>query len=496
MKEIYIDKGIAQSRVVLIEDNEIKDIYIENHDDKSISGNIYKGRIENVVPGLNAVFINIGIHQNAIMHIDESSLKNYKEGQDIIVQVIREPNGSKGARVGDKIAIPGKFMVLLPEEDGIHISKKINNIENRKILNDNFKNIIDDSAGIIVRTEALKASEEELHLEYNYLKKINNNLLSASQYIKAPKLIFDSKNFYEYVIREYVKYDIDRIVVNSYEGMENIKKLLEKMELGQSSKVFYNEYDFRYLNIISSGLNTILGHRIQLKSGGYLLIDHTDAFTCIDVNTGKFIGDNDLEETAKRINYEACSEIYNLVKLKNISGIVLIDFINMNKKENESLIKKKMEENFLQDKVNSTIHGFTKLGILEMSRAKKGKSLEEIIFEDRVQRKYNCAFLLKEIENECLIKLKHYNINNFRIYISIRLREYIDKLFPDFTKYMKKIFEIKIDFVQSLNIDDYYFDENKDKFVRIDMGNLKINGNLIEFKEENNEVILRIQKIK
>lgn len=497
MKELYIDRGITQSRAAIYVDGKIDELYVENHDDQSITGNIYKGRIENIVPGLNAAFVNIGTSRNAILHFRNDIPGNiYKRGNEILVQVIREAVGEKGPRVSEEISIPGKYIVLLPKYNGVYISHKIKDEKAIERLKAISKNILKNGNGIIFRTEAESIENDRIMEEYSYLSSLWENIEKRYEFIKPPEIVFNSRNFLNFIIREYFRNDIDKVYVNRKEDYNFILDFLNKKSGITNCLIEYVDHDFRYMNALSDDMLKLLNRKVLLSSGVYLIIESTEALTTIDVNTGSFTGSNDKEETILKTNKEACIEIYRMVKLLNISGIILIDFINMENNGNNLIINDFINELFKKDKIQNCIYGFTHLGLLEMSRAKKGKPLQMLVYEDRLKNKINISYLLKEIENKCLRYSMHYNRFEFDIYTNQSLYESINNHYLDFEYHMENIYGIKVNFIKSNSVENYIIDRDvKSQSIVVQIGEKKITGELLSYSEENDEnIIIRIKK--
>lgn len=499
MKEIFIDRGITQSRVAVFEDNKIIDLYIENHGDTNITGNIYKGRVENVVPGLNAAFVNIGTSKNAILHFDDlDNKKDIKRGEEILVQVIREPIKDKGARVSNKISIPGKYVVLLPNTSYIGISQKISEESIRKRFWKLSYEMQYEGYGFIIRTEATNTSEEEVVNDYTYLKELWDNINKRISYIKSPQILFNARDFYDFIIREYLKIDIDKIYVNRKQDEQYLTRILEGLNKKISSSVYFNEFDFSKINFLEQEVVNLISGKVNLPSGGYLVIDQTEAFNSIDVNTGSYTTNENQEETILKTNYEACKEIFRIIKLRNLSGIILIDFIDMKEEENKELILNTMKSFFKNDKVSNRIYGFTNLGILEISRAKKGKRLSELIYKNEQINILDSSYCLKKIENTCARISKHYDKKEFKVFAAPYIMNDIQNTFSSFISEMKDIYNIKINFLSSDLIDSYYIEDKKEEaeFAKIEIGNKVISGKLVSLKEDKDgNVTLAIKKI-
>jgi ribonuclease G len=498
VKEIYIDRGVTQSRIAVFEDGKITDLHIENHGDNSITGNIYKGRIENVVPGLNAAFINIGTNKNAILHFDDlTNWKELKRGQDIMVQVMREPVKDKGARVSTRISIPGKYVVLLPGTDYLGVSHKIDNDEIKEQLTQLANSILEEGFGFIIRTEAVNATEEDITEEYTYLKSIWQDIQSHVSYVRSPQILFNARDFYSFVLREYLKVDVKRVFVNRYKDFEHLKNMLKKINPKLSENVFYSN-DINMANRIEREIANSIENKVPLRCGGYLIIDQAEAFVIIDVNTGSFITNENHEETILKTNLEACKEIFDIVKFRNLSGIILIDFIDMKKEEDKELVLQTIKEYFKKDKVSNRIYGFTNLGILEMSRAKKGKRLSELIYKNESPKILDSSYCLKKIENTCVRMMNQYNKKSFNIYIAPYIMEDIEGSYPFFKSEIKDIYDININFITSKYINSYYVDDGKHDFslIKIDMGDKILSGKLIEFSEDvMGEIKVKIKRV-
>jgi ribonuclease G len=497
LKELYIDNGITQSRAAVYVDGRLDDLYVENHDDASISGNIYKGRIENIVPGLNAAFVNIGIGKNAILHFkSQNESSNYRRGNDILVQVVREASGDKGPRVSDEISIPGKYIVLLPGINRVYISQKINDESIVKSLNLLSKEFVEEGFGVIFRTEAEDVNRDIIVSEYYYLRDLWNVIQKKINYIKPPEAVFNSRDFLNYITREFIKSDVDKIYVNRDRDRDYILTLLSKVNPEINKIVEYQGKNFGMINNLSADIIDLLERKKTLKSGGYIVFDYTEACTAIDVNTGSYIGNENKESTVLTTNLEASSEIYRYIKMMNLSGIIVIDFINMNSEKSRNEIIESLKEKFNSDRVSSSVYGFTNLGLLEISRAKKGKPLHKLVYNEIYSSKYDSSYLLKEIENKCLRYSKHYNKINFDAFVQSGLYEDIQAFYKDFNTEMKRLYGLNINFIKSDSVNGYELDrENREDRVSILIGEKKINGQLLTYSEESNgEILIKIKK--
>lgn len=452
MKELFIDRGITQNRVAVYEDEKLSALYIENFDFADMNGNIYKGRIENIVYGLNAAFVNIGIYKNAILHFENSDeLTRYKRGQDVFVQVTREGIGDKGPRVSKDISIPSKYAVLLPGVDYIGISQKVENLNTRRMIRLNINEVYDSGYGIIIRTEGAKVTKEELQQDYIGLVNKWKEIEHKAQFLKAPQMIFNSKDFYELIIRDYLKADLDKIHINRKKDVTYFQDKLAKIESGLPKKLNYDEFNFMLQDRIEKEITRLLEKKVMLKNGGYVVIDYTEAFTIIDVNSGNFTGDvtQNTENTLLSVNLEAAKAIANEIKLRNITGIILVDFIDMKSEENREAVLQIFENEFVSDRSKLKVYGFTKLGILEMTRAKKGHKISEFVYSNLEELTINSSYYLKLIENKSVRMKKLYKKSALKVVMSKKLFEETQSMLPIFTREMEEAYGIELNFIKS-----------------------------------------------
>ncbi|SKA94599.1 RNAse G [Caloramator quimbayensis] len=461
MKEVYIDRGITQSRIAVFEDNKIKDLYVENYDNINITGNIYIGRVENIVPSLGAAFVNIGIGKNGILHIKEmENADKIKCNQEVIVQVIREDTKDKGPKLTQKISIPGKFMVLLVGSDYIGISKKIIENEDRKKLKEKAKRVYVDNYGFILRTEAQFVQEDDILKEYLFLISLWEKNINKAVYIKPPRLLFDVRDFFGFAIREYIKGDVEKIYVNRKNDVEMIQNMISQ-HLHKKCEVISDEKIFIKASAIEKQITEILERKKLLPSGGNIIVDKTEALTVIDVNSGSIKTKDCKKQYILNTNIEACKVISEAIRLGNISGIIIIDFIDMTDEQERQIIIETLTENLSNDKVKIKIYGFTQLGLLEMARAKKGKSLYELILKQNSINTYTTAYVLKLIENQCLKVLTHYKKSRIPIKINADILSEVKSRFSYFISDMKDIYGIEIHFNPSETTE--YFEVIKKK---------------------------------
>lgn len=373
MKELLINQEEDFRKIYLIENEKLVEYYEEKLDYNSIEGNIYVGKVQNVVPGLEAAFINIGEDKNAFIH--RKDLLNYSEelpinkiirpGEKILVQVIKDKVQRKGAKVSEKLSLRGRLIVLHPNRSFITVSSKIKDEERKKELKAILKEILPKGMGAIARTNSESATKEELEEDLKLL-------LTRWEYIKNtsvdeyPKKLYDTGGILNKIIIDLSNTNLDKIIVNTNKLKQDVENILN--QIGGNIKIEISDIEYNYMYNISNEMHRLEKNKIWLDSGGFITIDPTEALTAIDVNTGKFIGKKDLEDTIYKVNEEAVLEIAKQLRLRDIGGIIIIDFIDMyDSKDMENIILKFKEE-ALKDRSKVQIEGFTKLNLLELTR--------------------------------------------------------------------------------------------------------------------------------
>ena len=333
MNYIFISSKDGVNKVGIVENNRLVEYYTEEDNNEKLVGNVYRGRVENVLRGMGAAFVDIGEGKNAYLYVKDAynkkqllSQKKYsidqvlKSGDEIIVQVIKEPLGEKGPKVSTQISIPGRYIVLTPYLKDINISKKIkDNIEIKrlKVIGENIKK---DNIGLIFRTNSQEASENIIVNEYNQLLDIYNKIENQRGFLPTPKLIYKEMDLVYKIVRDTFNERDYKIIVNNSEVYNHI------LELG-----YFYSYSVED-RIIQEDINQAFNRKVRLKSGGYIVIDETEALTAIDVNTGKYTGGLSLRDTILQTNFEAAEEIARQIRLRDIGGIIIVDFIDMKSK--------------------------------------------------------------------------------------------------------------------------------------------------------------------
>jgi ribonuclease G len=404
---ILINVTFDEVRVGLLEGGQIVEFYVERKKDASLVGSIYKGRVLKVLPGMQSAFIDIGLEKAAFLYvadikadvesytpflneeeemIDEELKKGgadipiediLQEGQEIIVQVAKDPIGTKGARVTSYTTLPGRYLVLMPGLDHIGISRRIIDEDERTRLKDVVEGIRPKGYGLIVRTASEGADETDLVKDLEFLLLLWENIQHRKDEVSAPALLYSDLDLVFRSIRDLMSYDIEKIIIDSEDEYIRVKefvrtyfqKFSDKIELYDSQESLFDHYG------VELDISRALKRKVWLKSGGYIVIDQIEAMTAIDVNTGKFVGKENLEDTILQTNLEAVKEIAYQIRLRNLGGIIIIDFIDMESSENREKVFNAFRDVMSRDKAKSTIFNISELGLIQMTRKRVRESL-------------------------------------------------------------------------------------------------------------------------
>lgn len=397
LKRIIINSIHQETRVAVLEHGELVELFIERSMDNRIVGNIYKGRVANVLPGMQAAFVDVGLEKNVFLYIDDclpphneerggESRKPgiseiLKEGQEIIVQVAKEPQGNKGARVTTHITLPGRYLVYVPEREETGVSRRIESSEERERLLEMTRTLRQPGEGIIIRTAGEFASEKEISQELGRLRHDWAQTLENKKQAPVPSLIYRDLDLVPRIVRDLFCDDTIECVIDNRKEYNNILRTLGPFIPGLKDKLkLYTErVGIFHASHVENEMEKVLRRRVWLKSGGYIVIDQTEALTSIDVNTGKFTGNTSLEETVLKTNMEAAREIVRQLRLRDIGGIIIIDFIDMEQDPNKEKVLSLLKEELKKDRTRSHVLGLTRLGLVEMTRKKVRKSLHDQI---------------------------------------------------------------------------------------------------------------------
>lgn len=391
-------------RVALLEDDKVAEIYIERRKDASLVGNIYKGRVMRVLPGMQAAFIDIGLERAAFLYVaDIVDLKRGKhqpastttlseartelsnrpiqsllhEGQEVMVQVAKEPIGTKGARVTSHVSIAGRHLVFMPTVDHVGISRRITDEEERRRLREILEALVPHGGGFVARTAAEGRTPDELQADLEFLRQVWNDILSRMETGSAPLTLFEDLDLVRRAARDLVTPSLAEILVDDPEECLRLGEFMGRFMPRYADKVRRYEGDEPIFDRhgVSVEINRALGRKVWLKSGGYLIIDQTEALTAIDVNTGRYVGRRNLEETIARTNLEAADEVVHQLRLRNIGGIIIIDFIDMEQAANRNRVYTALAEALSGDRARSNISKISDLGLVEMTRKRVRDSL-------------------------------------------------------------------------------------------------------------------------
>lgn len=469
MNEIYIDIGPYESRVAVVDEGELAEIYIERRGREKIAGNIYKGRVENVLPGMQAAFVNIGLEKNAFLYVkdavgygtfhdagsgEETSISRFLHpGDELLVQVTKEPAGSKGARVTTHITLPGRYVVLMPEVDYVGISRRIEDENERTRLKNIFSSLKPSTMGGIIRTEAEGKDAEDFKEDINFLLKIWEKIKDEGAKCGAPRLIHKDLDLAYRSIRDLFTRETNAVILNDMEAYKRALELVESFSPGQKGCVKY--YDgslniFQYYDV-ESKIGKALQRKVWLKSGGYIVIDQTEALTSIDVNTGKYTGYHNLKDTVLEINIEASKEIARQLRLRDIGGIIIIDFIDMGIEKHRNTVLNVLKNELKRDRTKSTVLGMTSLGLVEMTRKKVGRRLSTVMEKqcplcDGSGRILDEESVLRNIERELYRIVRETDVPALMVEVNEAIASYVRSLEVDYVKELEERYNKKIYF--------------------------------------------------
>jgi ribonuclease G len=390
----------ARKRSGVKDAGRVAELYIERRGQRSIVGNIYKGKVDNVLPGLEAAFVDIGLEKNGFLHVDEIVLPGVeapkrgrgggrkisdllKPGQEIVVQVVKDPLKTKGARLSMELTIAGRYMVYAPTGEGIGVSRRLEDKERERLRRQTAKLKL-DHGGVIIRTAAHGAKREDFERELKYLEKLHEVLVKRVDETPAPGLVFQEADLSVRVVRDIFSAHFERAIVDDEQQHHRLvsfftrtaPELVERVELWQEKEPLFEAFK------VDEAIEGVLSRRVDLPSGGYLIIDYAEALTVIDVNSGSFIGRGKgagLEDTITRTNLEAAEEVVNQLRLRDIGGIIVIDFIDMARARNRDAVMKTLRKTLDEDRTKTFTAEISKLGLVEMTRQNVTEGVREIM---------------------------------------------------------------------------------------------------------------------
>jgi len=409
VNELIINVRQQETRVALLEDRVLAELYIERTKDRGIMGNIYKGKVVKVLPGMQAAFVDIGLEKAAFLYVSDvyGGMEDYEEmgfqgeemltyfnpssqiedllseGQEILVQVSKEPLGTKGTRITSHATLPGRYLVFMPTVDHIGISRRIKDERERKRLREIVQTIKPLSGGFIVRTASEGAEANEIRNDMDFLLHLWSNIQKKKETTTAPSLIHSDLTMVLRVIRDILSPQVNRIIIDSRDEYENILSFINtympkqryEITLYERKEPIFDAYG------IEMEIDKILGRKVWLKSGGYIVIDMSEALVAIDVNTGRYVGKRNLADTILKTNLEAAKEIAYQLRLRNIGGIIIIDFIDMEREGDREKVYQALEESIRKDRQKTNIFKISELGLVEMTRKRTRENISRILSE-------------------------------------------------------------------------------------------------------------------
>ncbi len=395
-EEILINVTPQETRVAVTYLGAVQELHIERAGQRGLVGNIYLGKVSRVLPGMQSAFIDIGLERAAFLHVGDiwearegegnrPIERLLHEGQSVLAQVIKDPISAKGARLSTQISMAGRFLVYLPQETRIGISQKIEDEAERELLRDRLQKLLPENGegGFIIRTMASIAEDTELAADVEYLLTLWDAIKNRANTSEGPSLIYQELDLAHRVLRDFADDETDRILVDSRDTFQRLLAFAEDFTHNLAGKInnYTAERPLFDLYGVEDEIERALGRRVDLKSGGYLIIDQTEALTTIDVNTGAYTSGRTFDETIFKTNLEAAQVIARQLRLRNLGGIIIVDFIDMDVTEHQEAVLAELRKATARDRTRMTINGFTSLGLVEMTRKRTRESLARLLCE-------------------------------------------------------------------------------------------------------------------
>ncbi len=437
--EILINVTPQETRVAVMQQGIVQQLHIERGSHLGIVSNVYVGRVKRVLPGMQSAFIDIGLERSAFLHVaDIRENRNNSdaakpiekmlyEGQSLLVQVIKDSIGSKGARLSTQISIAGRLLVFLPQESHIGVSQRIENEAERELLRTKLQQLLPDnsSGGYIIRTMAESATDKELLADMEYLNKLWIKLQEQAKTSTAPFLLYQELNISLCVLRDFVNESTTRILVDSRETYQRMAAFAQDFISSAMSRLehYVGERSLFELYGVEEEIERALSRRVNLKSGGYIIIDQTEALTTVDVNTGGFVGSRNFDDTIFKTNLDAAQVIARQLRLRNLGGIIICDFIDMNNQGHRDAVLEEFKKSLAHDHTRITVNGFSALGLVEMTRKRTRESLAHILCEscptcDGRGEVKTAQTICYEIVREIMREARQFNAREYRILAS------------------------------------------------------------------------------
>lgn len=484
--ELVINVTFNETRTAFLENGCLVEFFIERKNDRSIVGNIYKGRVVRIVPGMDAAFVDIGLEKSAFLYVadiivDSMMYEEFEEvatpvegneriegvleeGQELIVQVSREPIGQKGTRVTSKITLPGRLLVLMPGSQHIGVSRRIEDEEERKRLAALLKKVCPKGFGLIGRTACEGKLEEELLSDLNFLRRMWESIQEKTKKARAPSILHQDLGLIFRAIRDLHSHSLKRIIVDDVFVFKKIQEFIKDYLPEQHCElIHFNEkediFDFYRLELEIAKLSH---KKVWLKSGGYIVFDYTEALTVIDVNTGKYLGRRGLEDTILKTNLEAVKEIAYQIRLRNIGGIIIVDFIDMERRESRELVFQELLDAMKKDRIKTFVYPISELGLVQLTRKRTRENIVMTLMEScphcegtgYVKSRYTvCYEVLRELRASCL----RGEGKTFNVYLAPEVARLLFEEEKGSVEYLETTFETKINISAnaSLSIDNF-----------------------------------------
>ncbi|HUW36456.1 MAG TPA: ribonuclease G [Rhodocyclaceae bacterium] len=400
-EEFLINFTPQETRVALMQNGVVQELHIERTASHGIVGNVYLGRVVRVLPGMQSAFIEIGLERTAFLHVADiweercangqegappkPIEKILSEGQNLLVQVLKDPLGTKGARLTTQMSIAGRLLVYLPQERHIGISQRIEGEAERERMRSRIEALVPggEPGGFIVRTVAESASDAELATDINYLRRLWAEIKSRAQSARPPALLHHDLTLAQRLLRDLVTPETTRVVIDSRENFQKLHVFAQEYmpQVAGLLEHYTGERPLFDLFGVEDEIQKALARRVELKSGGYLIIDQTEAMTTIDVNTGGFVGLKNFDDTIFKTNLEAALTIARQLRLRNLGGIIIVDFIDMENEEHRASVLGELNKSLARDRTRISVSGFTALGLVEMTRKRTRESLAHVLCE-------------------------------------------------------------------------------------------------------------------
>jgi ribonuclease G len=398
MEDILINITPQETRVAVLNTGVVQELHIERNATRGLVGNIFLGRVARVLPGMQSAFVDIGLERAAFLHV--ADIWEYRqftqdkpppierlihEGDTLMVQVVKDPIGTKGARLSTQVSLAGRMLVYLPQDPHIGISQRIEDEAERTQLRDTLKRLVpaDERGGYIIRTSAEDATEQDLVSDLDYLRVLWGRILERRANSGAPSLLYQELSLAQRVLRDIATEETATIQVDSRENFVKLEQFAAQYVTRVAGKMVHytGERPLFDLYSIDAEIERALGRRVELKSGGYLIIDQTEAMTTIDVNTGGYVGTRSFDDTIYKTNLEASQAIARQLRLRNLGGIIIVDFIDMMNPEHRDAVLAEFKKALARDRTRMTVSGFTQLGLVEMTRKRTRESLAHVLCE-------------------------------------------------------------------------------------------------------------------